>query len=79
MTLCQFNLLNEQEQIEAIWYKNVKLAEREDEDFFYNLYQIDNFYIKEKFIKPDKMRIVFRTFATTTLLEPYLKNIKIDL
>ena len=77
MTLYQFNLLDEAEQIEAIWYKSVKLSEREDEEFFYNLYQIDSFYIEEKFIKPDKLRIAFKTFATTTLLEPYLDKIKI--
>ncbi len=79
MTLYQFNLLDEQEQIEAIWYKSVKLAEREDEEHFYNLYQIDSFYIEEKFIKPDKLRVAFKTFATTTLLEPYLDKMRIKL
>ena len=65
MTLYQFNMLDEQEQIEAIWYKSVKLAEREDEEHFYNLYQIDSFYVEEKFIKSDKLRVAFKTFATT--------------
>ncbi len=47
MTLYQFNLLNEMEQMEAIW-DAVKLAEREDETFQYNLYQIDKFYVEEQ-------------------------------
>lgn len=78
MTLYQFNMLDEQEQIEAIWYKSVKLAEREDEEHFYNLYQIDSFYVEEKFIKPDKLRVAFKTFAAITLLEPYLDKTKIE-
>lgn len=78
MTPLDFETFDEQEQIEAIWYKSVKLAEREDENFFYTLYQIDNFYVEEKFIKPDKLRVAFATFATADLLELYLNKIKIE-
>lgn len=42
MTLCQFNMLDEMEQMEAIW-EAVKLAERKDDTYHYNLYQIDAF------------------------------------
>lgn len=72
MTPLDFELLDEQEQIEAIWYKSEKLAERADEIFFYNLYRIDKFFVEEKFIKPDKLRVAFKTFATVGLLEAYL-------
>ena len=35
MTLYQFNMADEMEQMEAIWYRSTRLAEREDDIFLY--------------------------------------------
>ncbi|MBL7710698.1 MAG: hypothetical protein JNJ86_16630 [Chitinophagaceae bacterium] len=79
MTLYQFNMLDEAEQLEAIWDKSTKLDEREDSDFLYILYQIDNFYIEEKIRKEGNIRHAFKSFTSTSasLLQPYLDQIDI--
>lgn len=79
MTLYQFNMLDEAEQLEAIWSKSTKLAEREDAGYIYIFYQIDSFYIEEKIRKEGNIRHAFKSFASTTasLLQPYLDQIDI--
>ena len=77
MTLYQFNGLDEMEQIEAIWEKGVTIAIREDQEYRYELVQIDGFYVELKRHKFQDVLIKFRTFNTTTLLEPYLGKINI--
>ena len=80
MTLYEFNMLDEMEQIEAIWANSSKLAERQDETFFFVPYQIDGFYIEEKVHKEYTVRHAFKTFSSTNsgLLKPYLDNIDIS-
>ena len=77
MTLYQFNLLDEMEQMEAIW-EAVKLVERSDDTFHYNLYQIDDFYVEEKIHIAYDARHAFRSFKTTELLKPYLDQMNIN-
>lgn len=79
MTLYQFNMLDEAEQLEAIWDKSTNLAEREEAEYLYILYQIDSFYIEEKVLKEGNIRYAFKSFASTSasLLQPYLDQIDI--
>jgi hypothetical protein len=80
MTLYQFNMMDEMEQMEAIWYKSTKLAEREDETFLYILHQIDSFYVEEKIHKEHNVRHAFKSFSSTNsdLLKPYLDKIDVS-
>jgi len=75
MTLYQFNAMDEMEQMEAIWDSAVKLAERKDDTFHYNLYQIDKFYVEEQIHIELNVRRGFKSFITTELLQPYLEDI----
>lgn len=77
MTLYQFNLLDEAEQMEAIWESAVNLAKCEDDIYRYELLQIDGFYVELKHHKEYDVFQGLRTFSTTTLLEPYLGQIEI--
>jgi len=77
MTLYEFKLLDEPEQIEALSNIGVLLGERKSETHRYMLYQIDGFYIELKYSLTDNSRQGIRTFTTTTLLEPYLGAIDI--
>ncbi len=72
--------MDEMEQIEAIWYHSVKLAEREEDVFLYILYQIDGFYVEEKVHKDHNVRHAFKSFssANSDLLKPYLDKIDIS-
>lgn len=44
MTIYQFTMLDEMEQIEAIW-DAVEGGEYQDEVYLYKCYQIDDFYV----------------------------------
>jgi len=74
MTLYQFNLLDEMEQMEAIW-NAVKLAKRKDDTFHYNLYQIDKFYVEEQIHLELNGRRGFKSFAFLEPLHLYLNDI----
>jgi len=76
MTLYEFKMLDEQEQIETVW-NSVLLAKREDEIFDYELYQIDAFYAELKYAKRERIVSGLKTFANPDLLEPYFNQISI--
>jgi hypothetical protein len=80
MTLYQFNMLDEMEQIEAIWNEAIELVAREDREYRYTLYQIDAFYVEELWHKEKDIRFTFRSFssANSVLLKPYLELIDIS-
>ena len=56
MTIKQWYSLDEMEQIETIWNKAKKIAERKDNTYTYILYQIDNFYVEEQIHTEWKVR-----------------------
>ena len=76
MTLYQFKLLEEMEQIETIW-NSVLLVKRQDEKFEYELYQIDGFYAELKFEKGERMTGALKLFTNPDVLEPYFPQIDI--
>jgi hypothetical protein len=77
MTLYQFKLLDEMEQIETVW-SSVLLAIRNDGEFDYELYQIDAFYVELRYLKGGKAVSSLKTFANPDLLHPYLDKIDIN-
>jgi len=79
MSLYQFIALDETEQIETIWDKGVYLGERKDMLHLYKLYQIDGFYVEEKWDIALNTRRGFITFNSMERLEPYLRKIDIIL
>jgi hypothetical protein len=79
MTLYQFNALDGTEKLEAVWEKGVKIAERQDAEFRYVLYQIAGFYVEEKIHLQHNVRFALVGFSSTSaaLLKPYLDIIDI--
>ena len=77
MTLYEFNYLDEQEQIEAIW-DAVEIGKRKDDVYEYNLYQIGSFYAELKYNIERKFIRSIKSFKTTDLLTPYLDDIDIS-
>jgi hypothetical protein len=77
MTLYQFNGLDEMEQIECVWNHAVSLAKREDENYKYELFQIEGFYIETRCRHDDPGYDAINTFTTGKFLEPYLVQMKI--
>lgn len=78
MTLFQFKLLSENEQIETAWNSPL-LATIEDNDFTYDLHQIDSFYVEIKYRKPNRTVSRMKAFKKPELLKPYLVKIDIKL
>jgi hypothetical protein len=77
MTLNEFNLMDEMEQIETVWNKGVRLAERKTEEQLFELYQIDGFYV-ELGGPLDAIGYNHILVAETTdLLTPYLDQIQL--
>ena len=74
MTLYQFKLLGETEQIDAIW-DSPMLATIEDDEFIYELHQLGAFYAEVKYRKPNRTISAIKTFKKTGLLKPYLDQI----
>ncbi len=70
MTLYQFNVLDEMEQIEAFW-DGVVIGEINDENGnTIECRQIDGFYVEYK--KKDGIYLDMRSFKNPDLLQPYL-------
>lgn len=76
MTLYEFKMLDEMEQIETVW-ESVLLGKRKDEQYDYELYQIDAFYAELRYVKNEKVVTALKTFANPDLLEPYFDQINI--
>lgn len=77
MTLFQFKLLDEIEQFETAWNSPL-LATIEDNDFTYDLHQIDSFFVEVKYRKPNRTVSGIKSFKNPDLLQPYLRQIDIN-
>lgn len=78
MTLEAFRNLNHEERCTTWHTCAVQISERETQDCFYALYQLDGFYIEIKFFKWTDELPVMRTFSKNIRLEPYLNKININ-
>jgi hypothetical protein len=74
VTLYDFRSLSDFEQAEAVW-NGTLLAHREDGFFRTLLYQVDSFYVEVYYHKEANVLLQFRSFTTTSLLDPYLGQI----
>jgi len=77
MTILQFKLLDETEQMETAWNSPL-LATIEDNDFTYDLHQIDSFFVEVKYRKSNRSVNGIKTFKTRNLLQPYSGQIDIN-
>jgi gamma-glutamylcyclotransferase (GGCT)/AIG2-like uncharacterized protein YtfP len=79
MTLQQFLQLDKAGQEEIVQKEGVKLAERIQPDFKYELYQLTNFYVELKIEQSAEVAVSgLQTFESLDELEPYFQimNIK---
>ena len=72
MKLYQFKFLNETEQAEAIKACGVYLGERIEENYTFKLFQIDDFYVEEKWHTAFNERRELTSFVSVQNLQPYL-------
>ncbi len=77
MKLYEFNLLNTEEKVETIKSKAAYIGERKEEKYTFKLYQIDNFYVEEKWHTAFNERRKILSFMSINGLQPYLEVIDI--
>ena len=78
MTLYEFILLNEDQQVETFKEHGVYLCESRDMFYKYVLYQISSFYLEVKYKIINNVLCDLRSFTSTIPLEPYLNRIDIS-
>ncbi|HMK05517.1 MAG TPA: hypothetical protein VK489_15055 [Ferruginibacter sp.] len=74
MTLKEFRSLSKDEQYILLWEKAMLIADRENHEYKYILYQLDSFYIELRLSKHDFTELLV-TFSRDRRLNPYLENI----
>jgi len=62
-----------------MWYIGVPIADRFDRIYRYLLFQLDAFYIEIAYAVNLNIITSLKAFDNTELLEPYLKEMQIDL
>ena len=78
MKLYQFKLLDISEQNTILQTQGVYLGERNEEQYKFKLYQIDDFYVEEKWHVPFNERRALTTFVSAERLQLYLEVIDIS-
>lgn len=77
MTLLQFRLLDKAEKLETTWNSPL-VGTIEDENFTYELHQVDAFFIEVKYRKQNRSITGIKTFKYRDLLPAYLAQIDIN-
>jgi hypothetical protein len=77
MTLWQFKLLIEEEQVRILVERGVYLDSRSTSDYHIALYQVDGFYIELYHRNEEHEVVKMIGFSSTKRLEPYLSQIDI--
>jgi hypothetical protein len=77
MTVNEFNRMDEEDQLKAVW-DGVFIADRDDEEHAILLYQIDGFYVEVYYHKKYFEVRKLRWFSSTNYLEPYLEKIDLN-
>lgn len=75
MNIHTFKLLSQEEQADLLWEEGVHIATRFTTFFTIALYQLEGFYAEVFFNELDNEIDRIRSFYTTDLLTPYLKQI----
>lgn len=75
MTMYEFRILTDQEQLDIVYGKGVYIGKRKARDLVSVLYQVDSFYV-ELFYKKYRYFISHtRCSASIVIAEPYLDQI----
>jgi hypothetical protein len=77
MKLYEFNLLNTAEKVETLRLKAAYIGERTEEKYTFKLYQIDNFYVEEKWHTAFNECREILSFTSVNGLQPYLEVIDV--
>lgn len=77
MNYFSFILLSQSDKQREVWKNGTLVAERDDNFYHYELYQLNNFYVEKQFDLSGLFSQISRTFRAACYLDPYLNNIDI--
>lgn len=78
MTLFDFRLLTDNEQINLLYTNGVYVGKRRVKGQVVVLYQLEDFYVEIYYKKYRHHVSCIHIFLTTALLQPYLDQVNID-
>ena len=78
MTMYDFQLLPEQEQIDRLYQFGVYIGKRKEAFSIILLYQFESFYVEVHYRKYRSHVIKLHCFESTELLDPYLEQIDVE-
>ncbi len=78
MTLYDFRMLSDTEQIDLLYKNGVYIGKRKQGSSIVVLYQLDAFYIEIFYRKYRSVITRMYCFASTILLNPYLDQIDVE-
>ncbi len=78
MTLYEFHLLEEMQQVDLLYEEGIYLGKRKKKNQSVVLYQIGDFYVEVYYNKYRYLIDEVRYFHSTDLLQPYLEQIDVD-
>lgn len=78
MTMYDFQLLAEQQQIEILYYSGVYIGKRKEKFSIILLYQLESFYVEVVYRKYRSDVRHLHCFTSTELLDPYLEQIDVE-
>lgn len=77
MTLFDFKLLTQQEQIEEVYRHGVYIGKRKELARTVLLYQVESFYVELFYTKYRHIVSNIRSSLSTSVLDPYLEQIEV--
>lgn len=77
MTLYEFKLLDPLLKEYVVHYRGIELGSRRAKDRQMTLYALADFYVEVSYIPDTTTVTMMRSFASDTLLQPYLEQIDI--
>ena len=78
MTLFEFQLLSEGEQVAALYQQGVYIGKRKVESMTVLLYQLESFYAEVYYRSYRRYIYKIRCLDSTTILDPYLEQIDVE-
>ena len=79
MQMKEFNLLSEKEQLDVLYKEGIYIGKQKQNNRTFMMLQLDSFYIEIDYRKYRHHINAINCFETTFQLDPYIKEIKIDL
>ena len=79
MQMQEFELLSQKEQLDILYKEGIYVGKQKQNNSTFLVLQVDSFYVEIDYRKYRHHINAINCFATTSQLDPYLKEIKIDL